>query len=404
MVVVIDSSISGISGDMLLCALVDLGADTVRIRAGIGVAERHLPGSTINRLDFVRRKRHGIRATCLELDAAEDAGGRPAAEVRRCIEKSLPYLQLSDPASGYALDCIDSLISAESRIHGAAPGSVHLHEAASIDTVVDILGCAMALDHLGLFDEHVISTTVAVGGGTLDFSHGPVSNPAPAILEIFKNSGLQIRGGAVPEELTTPTGACLLANLAKTHREFYPPLHVESVGYGGGTKDFESFANVLKIVRGKTREVRTDSIAVLETNTDDTTGEILGGMVDRIMTHGAKDVTVSPAITKKNRPTNLITVMCADGDVDKMVDILMRETGSLGVRVRRSDRFVLPRTVKSHKVTLDGTAFDVRVKTGPAGRAFKIEFDDVRDVSYRLGLPLREAEDLIRNAIKATGG
>ena len=413
MVVVVDPSVSGISGDMLLCALVDLGADRSRILSGVEAARGRIPGGAdIRRLDFVRGERRGVGATCLALDVRDGAPERSGAEVRGCIEDALPEIPLSGRAGGFALACVDTLVGAESRVHGVGADSVHLHEASSMDTVVDILGCAIALDDLGLLGgaggEEVISTPVAVGGGTVDFSHGTHSNPAPAILEIFRGSCIKIRGGGIGEELTTPTGACLLANLATSCRDFYPTMRVSSVGYGGGSRDFGSHPNVLKVVRGGPGggggSVQTDSVAVLETNVDDVSGEVIGGLIGRLSDGGAKDVTVSNAITKKNRPTNLVTVICAEGDADRLAGLLAAETGTLGIRVRRTDRMVRPREVVSSRITVRGVDFKVRVKADPATRrVLKVEFDDVRAVSEALGVPLRDAEILVRGAVGAGG-
>ena len=404
MVVVIDSQIAGISGDMLLCTLVDLGADKSKIFSGIEIAKKHLSGSIIHKFDFEKQKKHGINATCIVLEIEENVSERHGIEIKSCLEKSLSELSLSDKAKKFTIASIDTLINAESKIHDAPIDSVHFHEASSIDTVIDILGCAIALDDLGIFDDEVISTTVAVGGGTIDFSHGENSNPTPAILEIFKNSQIPIHGGSVSDELTTPTGACMLVNLTTSHQEFYPTLQIDSVGYGGGTKNFESFANVLKIVKGN-KSLQTDSIVVLETNIDDVSGEILGSLIDKIINHGAKDVTISHAITKKNRPTNLVTVLCTDEVVDKIVKILTDETGTLGIRIRRSERFIQPREIKHEKITINGTEFTIHFKVNPSTqKLFKIEFDDIRMVSEKLELSLRDAEDLIRNAIKTLDG
>ncbi len=399
MVVVIDSQIAGISGDMLLCALVDLGADKSKILSGVETAKRHLPGSSIRKFDFTKEMRHGISATCLVLEVEEDVRERHGAEIKSCLEQSTLELDISEKARRFATACIDTLIGAESKIHGVPADSVHFHEASSIDTVVDILGCAIALDDLGVFSDDIVSTTVAVGGGAVNFSHGEHSNPAPAILEIFKNSRIPIHGGLVADELTTPTGACMLVNLAASHREFYPPMEVDSVGYGGGAKNFESLANVLKIVKGK-KSLKTDSVVVLETNIDDVSGEILGSLIDRVIGHGAKDVTISHAVTKKNRPASLVTVICTDDVTDDIVRILTDETGTLGIRIRHSERFVQPRQTKSEKITIRGTEFDVRFKVSPpTQRLFKVEFDDIKTISEALGLSLRDAEDLAKSAI-----
>ncbi len=398
MVVVIDSQVAGISGDMLLCALVDLGASKSKILAGIRAAQKHISGCTIHRLDFIKKHKRGINATCLVLEM-QDVHERPGIEIRDCLEKSLVGLDVSDKAAKFTMNCINTLIGAESKIHGIPADSVHFHEAASMDTIIDILGCAIALDDLGMFDDEIISTTVAVGGGTVDFSHGRHSNPAPAILDILQDSGIQIRGGPVDAELTTPTGACLLACLAPSHKEFYPPLGIESVGYGGGTKDFEPFANVLKIVTGSA-VMQTDSVVVLETNIDDVSGEVMGFLIDKIIDGGAMDVSISHTTTKKNRPASLVTVICTDEMADKITRILFDETGTLGVRIRHSERLTWPRKIRTEHVTINGVEFDIRLKVNPStGKLFKVEFGDIRMVSERLGLPLRDAEELIRSAI-----
>ena len=425
MVIIIDSQIAGISGDMLLCALVDLGASQSKILDGINTAQRHVQGSVINHISFTKKKKHGIGATCLDLDITEVPNQhRKGTVIKQCLEKTICDVPLSPKAKQYVVSCIDTLISAESKIHDEPIDSVHFHEAASIDTVIDILGTAIALDDLRVFNNNnnIISTAVCVGGGTIDFSHGTTSNPASAILEIFKNSGITICGGMVPDELTTPTGASLLVNLKPQCVEFYPSLEIQSIGYGGGTKDFESFANVLKIVKGVQKEsvvgsgtttttaatatttrTTTDSILVLDTNVDDVTGEVLGSLIDDLMSNGAKDVMITSGITKKNRPTNLVTVLCDDTTIHKIIDIITLQTGTLGVRVRRSTRFVIPRTTVSVALTVDGTTFDnISYKINPTtGKILKIEFDDIKRVSDGLCVSVSEAQTLIKNAIIA---
>ena len=247
---------------------------------------------------------------------------------------------------------------AESAIHGYPIESVHFHEASSIDTIVDIIGSAIALDDLKFFDDQIVTAPVAVGGGTITFSHGTTSNPASAILEIFKNSNITISGGNVKDELTTPTGASLLVSLTNECSDFYPALKIKSIGYGSGKKDFEGFSNVLKIVQGeKVDNLIRDSVKVLETNIDDVSGELLGNLIEKIMSNGAKDVTISSAISKKGRPTNLVSVICDSNSVEVLVNLLIQETGTLGVRIRTSERFIVPRSVKSIPVNIEGQKF-----------------------------------------------
>ena len=288
MVLMIDSQIAGISGDMILASLVDLGADKSKIIESVHIAESYLQNSVIKKIDFEYIKKNGKQSTQLVLEIEENIHERKAIEIKNCILKSSEKIGLSESARNFVVNTIDTLISAEAKVHGESEESVHFHEAASIDTVIDILGTAVALDDLNLFDEEIISSPVAVGGGTVSFSHGTTSNPAYAILEIFKKSGIITKGGIVTEELTTPTGASILVNLTKICSEFYPPLTIESIGYGAGKKTFGEFSNVLKIVRGKTKTTLIkDTVQVLETNVDDVSGEVLGNLIEKLMLNGA---------------------------------------------------------------------------------------------------------------------
>ena len=402
MVIVIDPQIAGISGDMLLSALVNLGANKSKIIDGIKIAEKFLDGSEIKKIDFESVKKHGTEATTLVLEVDEKVHERKGTEIKKCIQDSIEKLTLSEKAKNFAISSIDVLMQAESKIHGYPLMSVHFHEASSIDTVVDIIGTAIALDDLKFFDDHIVTSPVAVGGGTVTFSHGTTSNPASGILEIFRNSNIIIFGGNVKEELTTPTGASLLVSLTNECSEFYPSLKVKSIGYGAGKKDFEGFSNVLKIVQGvETNILVKDSVKVLETNVDDVSGEILGNLIEKIMSKGAKDVTISYAITKKGRPTNLISVICDSNSVHDIMNLLISETGTLGVRVRTSERFTVPRSLESIPVTIDGQNFTVHYKTANKNsKNFKLEFDDVKQISNLLNKSFRETGELIKSQVK----
>ena len=311
MVLVIDAQVAGVSGDMLLCGLVNIGANKSKIIDGIRSAESLCKDVKVKKIDFPDVKKNSLQATELLLEIDDDTHEKKGIEIKEIIEKSAEKLKISESAKTFAIKTIETLIHAESKIHGEPEDSVHFHEAANFDTVVDILGTAIALDDLGCFDDDIVVTPVAIGGGTVTFSHGISSNPTYAVLEIFRESGIITAGGNVKDELTTPTGASILVNLAKECSEFYPPMKIQSVGYGAGQKDFEGFSNVLKIVRGvASTKLQLDTVKILETNVDDVSGEVLGNMNEKIMAHGAKDVTISSAITKKGRPTNLVSVIC----------------------------------------------------------------------------------------------
>jgi pyridinium-3,5-bisthiocarboxylic acid mononucleotide nickel chelatase len=404
MVLIIDPQVAGISGDMLLSALINMGANKSKVIDGIHNSENYLAGSKIQKIDFEKIVNHGTEATQLLLDIKEDAHERKGTDIQECILLTSDKIGLSEQAKVFAKESIRSLIKAESKIHGVPMESVHFHEASSADTVVDIIGTAVALDDLNFFSEEIITMPVAVGGGTLTFSHGTVSNPASAILEIFRNSDIIISGGQVKEELTTPTGASLLVNLADSCTEFYPAIRVKSIGYGSGTKKFDGFPNVLKIVKAdKTEQFQQDTVQILETNLDDVSGEVLGHMIDKIIANGAKDVTVSPAITKKGRPTNLVSVICDSSSANTVLDTLISETGTLGIRIRSSSRFVVPRVTISVPVIIHGKTFTVRckmVKNQGFVKQFKVEAADVKLVADSLSISFKDANEFIRTEIK----
>jgi len=402
MVVVIDPQIAGISGDMLLCSLVDLGADKNKIIDGVKQSENFFANSSIKKIDFQKISKHGIQSVQLILEIEEDVHERKGSEIKKAITDSIQSIGLSEKAKTFSESCIDTLISTESKIHGIPKDSIHFHEASGIDTLVDIVGITIALEDLGLFDEKILCLPISVGGGNVTFSHGTMSNPTSAILEIFKNSNFIIKGNNANEELTTPTGACILVNLANNAVEYYPSMKIDSIGYGAGQKDFKTFSNVLKIVRGSQNNFNIDSVKILETNVDDVSGEILGNLIEKIMEKGAKDVSIYHGITKKGRPTNLVSVICSDENVEEIVDTLVIETGTLGIRISESNRFIVPRTIHTVSLTLDGESFQVNYKKSSfKGKTdFKIEFDDLKHVSNTIGKSIKETESLLRKEIE----
>ena len=402
MVIVIDPQVAGISGDMLLCSLVDLGADKNQIVEGIKKIGKFLPDSKINKIDFQKIQKNGIESTELILEIDENISERKGVEIKNAIINSVNELQLSDKAKSFAESCINSLISSESKIHGISEDSVHFHEASSIDTLIDIVGVTIACEKLNFFEEKIVCLPVSVGSGTVSFSHGTMSNPASAVLQIFKNSNLTIKGNNANTELTTPTGACILVNLTDNSVEHYPSMNISSIGYGAGQKNFELFSNVLKIVQGNQGKMEMDSVKILETNVDDVSGEILGYLIEKIMKVGAKDISIYPGITKKGRPTNLISVMCDDEKIETITDILVLETGTLGIRISDSNRLIVSRTNHSFSLTFEGKSFEINYKksTYKEKTHFKIEFEDLKNISETLDKPIRDVELFLRKEIE----
>lgn len=401
MVIVIDPQIAGISGDMLLSSFVDCGADKNKIINGIHSIENFLDDVRISKIDFVKVKKHGIHATQLMLEMNEKKDERKASEIQECIKKASEKLGISEKGSLFANSSIQTLMQAEANVHGVTVDSVHLHEASSFDTVLDIIGVALALDDLKFFDDEIVSCPVAVGGGTITFSHGTTSNPASAILEIFKNSKIEIIGGNISKELTTPTGASMLANLADSCSRFYPSMTISNIGYGAGKMDFPNFSNVLKVVKGNSNKFQSDLVLILETNVDDVSGEVVGNLTEKLMHHGAKDVSILPALTKKGRPSFIISIICDNFTKDTMLDILVSETNTLGVRIRNSERIIVPRIEKQETVSLFGKTFQVNIKTfGKNFKNFKVDSDDIKLISSQLNMGYVEIERIIKNSIQ----
>ena len=400
MVLFIDCQVAGISGDMILSSLVDLGANKSKIIEGIKKSADLLDGTTIKKLDFVKVQKNGKSATQLILEIDENIHERKGIDMKKCIESASEKLELSNIAKEFAVKSINTLITAESNVHGETESSVHFHEASSVDTIVDIIGTAIALDDLNLFNEEISCSPVAIGGGTVSFSHGTTSNPAYAITEIFKNSKIIIKGGPVNEELTTPTGASILVNLVSSCNEFFVDMSIDSVGYGSGTKDFDTFANVLKLIQGRSNETLTkDTVQILETNLDDVSGEVIANTIEKLMANGAKDVTVSHAITKKGRPSQLVSIICDPNNTNSLLKILINETRTLGVRIRNSQRYVVPRKILESIVTLENQNFTIHYKISDSEH-FKLEYDDVKSISNQLNLSFNKTEELLREQIK----
>jgi len=339
-------------------------------------------------------KKVGVKAE----EVPEKTGSELIEATVNCIEN----LKLPVEAKQFASDSINTLVNAETRVHGKSIKEVHLHEAGSADTPAEIIGTAVAFDDLNLFNTKVYSTPVAVGGGLFKFSHGMVSSPAPATIEILLSKGFPMIGGPIDSELATPTGVSLLVNLAHEIIRFYPPMKPSAIGYGAGTKDFAEMPNVLRITLGEPLDYQLlrDQIWMLETNLDDVTGEIIGHTVDRLLQEGARDVSVIPMFTKKNRPGQIVKMIADKTDAERLSRILIEETGSLGVRLYPCERHILNRESVPIDILIDDVKELVNVKVAKDSRGeivqIKPEYDDVERVADKTNRSLREITDLVK--------
>ncbi|MGB8163005.1 MAG: nickel pincer cofactor biosynthesis protein LarC, partial [Nitrososphaeraceae archaeon] len=346
-IVIIDSQIAGISGDMLLSSLVDIGANKKKVVDSIYACQDYFEGSKIRKVDFIKTTSYGISCTKLLFEYKDSTRFRLGSAVYRSIASCCDSINLSNVAKSFVLNSIKTIITAESKIHGSKHDDVRLHEVSTVDTAADLIGTAVALDNLGLLSQKFYATDVAIGNGMLQFSHGIVPNPGNAILEILRNSQIQLVPGKIDGELTTPTGAAMLVNLASEHISQYPPFIPEQIGNGAGQKDGKNVANILRIVVGQSNsnvDHTSESVFEIETNVDDATGETIGNMIETLYANSAKDVTVLQGISKKNRPSFIIKVLSDMASRDSLVKLLLNETGSLGCRVHEINRITIPRS------------------------------------------------------------
>jgi uncharacterized protein (TIGR00299 family) protein len=398
-IVVVDCQVAGVSGDMVLGALLDLGANKERVTSAIMSLERAENGYKNVSVDIRQVVRKGFLATKVDV-TAEGKTRKDGKQLIAIVEKTAKTIDLSAKSRQFASNVIHTLVDAEAKLHGGNLADAHLHEVELVDTAAEIIGSAVAMEDLGFFAAKIVSTPVSVGGGTFQFSHGTVSSPSPAALAIFQSRNFPIKGGPVESELATPTGASIIVNLAEAVSRFYPEMAPLQVGYGAGGKDFSEMPNVLRIVVGKPSEncFTTDQIAILETNIDDVSGEIVGHSVDRLLAEGAKDVSVIPMFTKKNRPGQIIKVVADQKDAKRLSHVLIEETGTLGVRVYPCERHIINRELSSVDLLVGGTKELVKVKiakdTDGSIIRIKPEYDDLKRLAEKTNKPLRELSEM----------
>jgi pyridinium-3,5-bisthiocarboxylic acid mononucleotide nickel chelatase len=369
---------SGISGDMFLGALLDLGAPLDEVRAAVAAT-----GLTGWELSAERVTRGGIAATRAVVTVTDTATERRAAELLAHVDRA---------GTDVAARAVRAIAEVEAGIHGVPVSDVHLHEIGGLDTVVDTVGVAAALELLGVTEVHC--GPLALGAGTVDTRHGVLPVPAPATAALLAGAGAAVTGAGAGETVT-PTGAALLV-AAGARFGPVPPMTLRGVGYGAGGRDPADRANVLQALLGEPAgsSGETTRMVLSETNVDDVTGEVLGHLVARLLDAGAADAWLSPIVMKKGRPAHTVHVLAAPERAADCERIVLSETGSLGLRRTTVDRTALPR----HTTTVDVDGHAVRVKHGPWGA--KPEHDDVAAAAAALGLPLRVVAARVTNQLR----
>jgi pyridinium-3,5-bisthiocarboxylic acid mononucleotide nickel chelatase len=328
----------------------------------------------------------------------EHAHGRTFSEIKQLILES----GLSDWVKQKSVAVFQRIATAEGQIHGVPAEQVHFHEVGAVDSIVDIVGACIALELLG--KPRVLAGPAVEGTGWIDCAHGRFPIPAPATLAILGERGIALSQCDEPHELITPTGAALLAEFA----EGFGPMRnliAKKIGFGLGQRDNKTRPNVLRAVLGETsggaaaHDWQIDTIAVLEANLDDLNPEILGYFSERAMAVGALDVFYTPVQMKKNRPASLLTVLCAEADADRFCELMLRETSTFGVRRSMAERRKLAREF----ATVQTPYGEVTVKLGKLdGRIIQAapEFESCRKVAGQAGVPLRKVYDAANRAMK----
>jgi pyridinium-3,5-bisthiocarboxylic acid mononucleotide nickel chelatase len=423
---------SGISGDMFVGALVDLGVEPAQLEQEL--AKLRLEGY---HLHFTRGRKGSIAGVKFDVHLTDDpehgpahghahshdpahdhahghahehphahsTGHTHAEEHHRTftdIKQLIALSGLSDWVKERSTAVFQRVAVAEGKIHGVPPEQVHFHEVGAVDSIVDIVGACVGLELLG--KPRLLASRVVEGNGWVDCAHGRFPIPAPATLAILGAQGIPLTQCNEPYELVTPTGAALLAELV----EGFGPMQglvAEKIGFGLGTRDHPTRPNVLRAILGEAsvadaaQDWESDTVAVLETNLDDISSEILGHFVEQALAQGALDVFHTAIQMKKSRPGVLVTVLCAEADADKFTELMLRETSSFGVRRHTTERRKLRREFAT-AVTEYG---EVQVKLGRLdGRVVQAapEFESCKKVAAKAGLPLKAVYEAALKAIK----
>jgi pyridinium-3,5-bisthiocarboxylic acid mononucleotide nickel chelatase len=381
--------ISGISGDMMLGALVDAGVDLAAIQAGIDSLA--LPSC---RLVAKEVKKHGFRATHISVEHEPEDAHRHLHHITEKIDGSI----LTDRQKDLAKRIFTRLGEAEAKVHGTTIRKVHFHEVGAVDSIADIVGSAIGWDLLGV--DRIVASPIPTGGGQIEIAHGRVSVPAPATAELL--TGIPIAESTIQSELTTPTGAAIVATLVESFGPL-PAMAIERIGYGAGTRDLAEQANVLRLLVGNAAgtlatggagsaaaaAVLSETVALVETNLDDMTGEAIGHCIEKLWQAGAVDVTTTAITMKKNRPGVALAVMCHAADAEKIETILFRESTTLGVRRSEVRRRVLSRR-KVQVQTKYGPVDGILAQLPGGGEKFSPEYESCRKVAAEHGVTLRE--------------
>ena len=389
MTIIIDPQASGIAGNMLIGAFVDLGADADELKE---IMEKSAFEFGKIEVTFEKVSKHGIDSTFCHVEMLEH---KPCINYGEFISK-IENLNLDENVLETSVKIFRRIAEAESKVHGKTLDEVHFHEVGASDAVADVIGSVYAFYSLGYDLQKVIGLPIAVGGGRVKTAHGTIPVPAPAVVEILKDANMV--GGPVDSELATPTGSAIYMELCDEIKEFLPQIKAKNVGYGAGRKDFDH-PNVLRIIESSDIS-ESDNIDVIETNLDHLTGEEIGYLFDTLLDIGASDVSITPIIMKKNRQGSLLKVISKRERREDIINAIFKETGSLGIRIApHMHRGIAKREFETKTFDINGKDYDVTFKIGYVNGEViskRPEYEDLKRIAKETGLALREIEELVR--------
>jgi pyridinium-3,5-bisthiocarboxylic acid mononucleotide nickel chelatase len=372
---------SGVSGDMMIGALLDLGFSFEELRSQLELLP--LKGYALSSQKCVRS---GIQATKFDVQAGHSHHHRSFADIRQMIESS----GLSAWVKEKSIGAFRLLAEAEGKVHGQPPEKVHFHEVGAVDSIVDIVGTMIAVE--AFLPIRIISSSVNVGQGTLECQHGTYPVPAPASQELLKN--VPVFSNNVSGELTTPTGATLLVTLVEEFGS-RPPMKILKSGYGAGTKQTPGNANVLRISLGEMSASEgvspEEQVAVIEATIDDMNPQIYGYFQGKALDAGALDVYSTAIQMKKNRPAQKITCVCAIADVNRLAELIFSETTTIGIRYTLAQRKTLRREFAQVQTDYGAVTMKISLLDGRPVN-YVPEFEDCRRVAVEKGVALKEVQ------------